>query len=213
MTMKVQNDDGQEVEVYTADEVQAQTAIAVATAVAAKETEFGAVKTELEGKLTDAEKRAQERAGEFAQFRKLSEEDKAKLTVAERTIYENGLALDEANKARVAGETAALTERVNGVIKSKAGDNVKLTEKMKEIWPLITIEATTPEQIEAKAQMVLGAISTTTPDLLASVAGFGGGSYQPPVVVAKEGETFADTSAGKGLANDLGLTLEPPKKS
>lgn len=213
MAMKVQNDDGQEVEVYTADEVKTQADAAVATAVAAKETEFSVVKTELEGKLTDAEKRAQERSGEFAQFRKMSDEDKAKLTVAERTIYENGLALAQANEARVAADTAALTERVNGVIKSKAGDNVKLSEKMKEMWPLITIEATTPEQIEAKAQMVLGAISSTVPDLLANVSGFNGGSYLPPQPEKKEGETFADTAAGKGLAGELGLTIEPPKKA
>lgn len=213
MAMKVQNDDGQEVEVYTADEVKTQADAAVATAVAAKETEFSVVKTELEGKLTDAEKRAQERSGEFAQFRKMSDEDKAKLTVAERTIYENGLALAQANEARVAADTAALTERVNRVIKSKAGDNVKLSEKMKEMWPLITIEATTPEQIEAKAQMVLGAISSTVPDLLANVSGFNGGSYLPPQPEKKEGETFADTAAGKGLAGELGLTIEPPKKA
>lgn len=213
MAMKVQNDDGQEVEVYTADEVKTQADAAVATAVAAKETEFSVVKTELEGKLTDAEKRAQERSGEFAQFRKMSDEDKAKLTVAERTIYENGLALAQANEARVVADTAALTERVNGVIKSKAGDNVKLSEKMKEMWPLITIEATTPEQIEAKAQMVLGAISSTVPDLLANVSGFNGGSYLPPQPEKKEGETFADTAAGKGLAGELGLTIESPKKA
>lgn len=108
----IEGEDGAEIEVYTADEVQAREA----AAVAAKETEFGVERTKLTGKLTDAEKRAQERAGEFAQFRKLSEEDKAKLSVAERTIYENTEALAKSEEARVAAETASAKALVTTAI-------------------------------------------------------------------------------------------------
>lgn len=195
--------DGVETEVYTADEVAAVRV----EAAAAKDAEFAPVKTELEGKLTAAETAAAARAGEFAQFRKLNEEQVAKLTIAERTIYENGLRLKEAEDARVATEEAGKKAAVTAVINAKAGTNAKLAEKMTEMWPLIGVEATTADQLEAKAQMVLGALSTTVPDLVAQAAGFSGGSYTPPVTKAKEGESYADSAAGKALAAEIGLVI------
>jgi hypothetical protein len=83
---------------------------------------------------------------------------------------------------------------------------------MSEMYDLIGIKAQTPEQIEAKVLMTLGAIGTSTPDLVASVNGFSGGSYAPPVVPGNDGKSFADSDAGKAGANELGLTLEVPKK-
>ncbi len=38
----------------------------------------------------------------------------------------------------------------------------------------------TPEQIEQKTMMILGAIGTTQPDLIATVNGFQGGTFVPP---------------------------------
>lgn len=207
MTMKIENEAGEEIEVYTAEEVTARE-------TAAREAAVGEYKPKLDevtGKLSEAEKRAAERAGEFKEFRKLREEDVAKLSEAERTIYENGLRLKEADDARVKDAADRQTAAVTAAIKAKAGDNAKLAEKMTELWPLFGIEANTPEQIEAKTMMVLGAISTTTPDLVASVNGFGGGSYAPPAPAVKEGESFADTDAGKAAAAELGLVLEAPK--
>lgn len=203
----IEGDDGAEVEVYTADEVAA----ARAEAATAKETELKPKLTELETELTGAKTALAARAGEFAQFRKLSEEQVAALTEKDRVIYENSLALKESEDKRVAAETAGQKALVDNVIAAKAGKNEVLKAKMEEMWPLIGVEAITAEQIEAKAQMVLGAISTSTPNLVAGVAGFSG-SYAPPG--AKEGDekAFGETEAGKGLADKLGLTLEPPKK-
>lgn len=199
--------DGVETEVYTADEVAA----ARVEAAAAKDAEFAPVKTDLEGKLTEAEKKAAERAGEFAQFRKLNEEQVAKLTIAERTIYENGLRLKEAEDARVATEEAGKKAAIATIITAKANGNAELAAKMTEMWPLITVEAATPEQLEAKAQMVLGALTTSVPNLVAQAAGFTGGAYQPPVVKAKEGESYADTASGKALAAEIGLVIPEQK--
>lgn len=203
----IEGEDGEEIEVYTADEVQARET----AAVAAKETEFGVVRTELEGKLTDAEKRAQERAGEFAQFRKLSEEDKAKLSVAERTIYENTEALAKSEEARAIAETASAKALVTTAIKAKAGANATLEAEMTKAWELVNVAATTPDEIELKAQMVLGMLSVSQPDLVATANGFNG-SFSPPTPQLKDGETFADTDGGKALGAELGLTLETPKK-
>lgn len=209
MSQKITNDAGEEIEVFTADEV----AVARTEAETKVKGEFEPKVNELTEKLTDAEKRAAERAGEFAQFRKLSDEAVAKLSVAERTIYENGLALNQANDRAKTAEEAGRKAVVDNVIKTVANGNQPLIDKMNEMWPLISIEALTPEQIEAKAKVVLGALSTTVPDLVATANGFSGGSYQPPVQQKKEGESYADTDAGKAAAAELGLMVEPPKKA
>lgn len=208
MTMKVTNDEGVEVEVYTADEMKA----ASEAAVQAKEKEFTPIKTKLETDLADATKALGERAGEFKQFRKLNDDVVVKLSVAERTIYENGLALQEArekDEKRTKDDNARL---VDTAIRAKVGTDEKLFTKVKDMYSLIGIEATTPEAVERKVLATLGAIGTTEPDLVASVAGFSGGSYIPPVV-KKEGEgSFADTEQGKRGAVELGLKLEADKK-
>lgn len=197
--MLIKQEDGTEIEVYTADEVKTQ--------IAAKETEFGTVKTQLEKDLEEARKANLERAGEFKQFRKLRDEDLVKLSEAERTIYNNGLLLEEERVKRVEAEGKILTSQIDTAIGKKAGTDEKLITKIKEMWPLIGIEAVTPEQIEQKVNMIIGAIGATSPDLIASVQGFNGG-FAPPVTQKKDGESHADTDAGKTLGADLGLTLE-----
>ena len=81
------------------------------------------------------------------------------------------------------------------------------------MWSIIGIDAVTPEQMDSKTKMILGAISQTEPDLLASVSGFSNGSFEPPVDknASKTDGSFADTDKGKAIAADLGLTLEPKK--
>lgn len=201
--------DGNDVEIPDAN-LEAYIAPKVSEAVTAKEKEFGTVKTDLEAKLGDANTRLKERSGEFAQFRKLSDESIAKLGIAEKTIYENGLALEEERQKRITLETTTRENAVKSVIKSKAGTNDKLEAKMLEMWPLLGIEAATAEQMEQKANMILGAISQSTPDLVASVASFSG-SHIPPVKQQKDGESFADTERGKAAAAELGFALETPK--
>ena len=204
--MKIVNDEGTEIEVYTADEVQSQ--------IAAKEAEFGKTKAQIELERDEARKALSERTGEFAQFRKLREEDLAKLNAAERTIYENGLALEEARLARETADKKALDNMVDSTIRAKVGSDEKLFSKMKDMWAVIGIEANTPDAIENKARMVLGAISTTEPDLLANVSGFSGGSWKPETNNNdnSENKSFADTDAGKSIAAELGLKLEIDKK-
>ena len=169
--------------------------------------------TNLETELGGAKKALGERATEFAQFRKLNEEQLGKLTVAERTIYENGLALEEQRQKNLKLEGERTQAAIDTAIRAKVGTDDKLFAKVKEMWPVVAIETVTPQDIERKTLAVLGVIGTTEPDMVASVAGFGGGSYKPPVV-KKEGEVaFGETEACKAAANELGLITEPPKKA
>lgn len=205
--------EGNDVEIPDAN-IDVYMAPKISESIKAKETELltahGAEKTKLEEELGRLNGIITERAGEFKQFRKLTDDQTAKLTAAERTIYENGLLLHEANEKTAKLEKEKGETAVSTMIASKAGKNEKLAAKMKEMWPLLGIEATTPEQLEQKANMILGALATTEPDLVASVASFSG-SHLPPNSKPKEGETFADTAGGKQLGSELGLTLETPK--
>jgi hypothetical protein len=206
MSINHTQEDGTIVEVFTAEEVQAQTT----AAVTAKESEWGKTKEQIERERDEARTALGERANEFAQFRKLSDEQVKKLDEKDRIIYENGLALNAEREKNATEAKKQHDAAVEAAIRAKAGTDEKLFGKIKDMYALINIEAVTPEQISNKVLATLGAISTIEPDLLASVAGFSGG-YQAPKVEQKEGETFADTVAGKGLAKEIGLELETPK--
>ena len=202
---KLYDADSTEVEAFLPEEVEAK----VSEAVKAKETEYATKLKEKEDKIAEQGKALGERANQFATFRKLNDDVVAKLSEAERTIYENGLALSKEQEERKATEKRNQEALVETAIRGKAGTDEKLFAKMKDMWGVINIEAVTPEQIEQKTKMILGAINQTEPDLLASVAGFSNGSYMPPKTGdEKEGEkTFADTEKGKKLADELGLKL------
>lgn len=208
MTLKMTNEAGEEIEVYTADEVQTRES----AAATAKEAEYKPQIEKLNGELTDAQKRAAERAGEFAQFRELSKEQVAKLGEAERTIYENGVALENERKKNSTLETDRITREVNATIAKKVGNDAKVVEKVRSMYEMINLNAVTPEEIEIRVNAAIGAIGTTAPDIAAQINGFSGGSFAPPTV-KKEGEqSYADTEQGKAAANALGLVLEAPKK-
>lgn len=205
MPIKVTHED-KEIEVYTADEVTARET----SAVKAKEDEFGKTKSQLDADLAEARKALDERSGEFKQFRKLNDDQVKKLSLAEKTIYENGLALQEEKEKNNKREKEIYEGNINTVLKSKAGGDEKVAKKMREIWDVIGIDAKTPEEIERKTAMVIGAIKTTEPDLIASVAGFGGSASVPNKGNDEKG--FGETDKGKAAAADLGLMMEPPKK-
>ncbi len=209
--MKAFNDKDEEIEVFSAEENTAAVAAAVEAARKEEEAKYTPKITTLETELTGARTALTERAGEFKKFRELSEDQVKKLDEKDRIIYENGLVLENERKAREKENTERIAATVDSSIRATVGTDQKLFDKVKSMWSIIGINAVTADEIENKKKMILGAISVTEPDLVASVAGFSGG-YKPPVSEKKEGETFADTEAGKGLAKGLGLDLEPKKK-
>ena len=210
MSQKILGDDGvTEIEVYTAEEVRAR----VADEVKKKEGEYTPKIQKLETDLGDARVALGKRAEEFSQFRKLSEDQVKKLDEKDRVIYENGLALQKLSEERIASDKKNHDQMIDTAIKAKAGTDEKLITKMKDMYSIIGIEANTPQEVEQKVLAVLGAISTTQPDLLASVAGFSGGSYVPPGQVKTDGEkSFGETDKGKTFASELGLKIEADKK-
>jgi hypothetical protein len=208
---KLYDSEGTEVTAYLPEELDTK----VSEAVKAKETEFSTKEKTLQEELAGAKKALGDRAEQFSQFRKLNDEQKAKLTEVERINYENTLALNKQQEERAEFEKKNKENMIESVIRSKAGTDEKLFTKMKGMWEIFGVEANTPEQMEQKSRMILGAIGQSEPDLLASVAGFSNGSFAPPPVAGEkkeEDKTFADTPKGKAIANELGLKLEPDKK-
>jgi hypothetical protein len=206
--MKITNDEGIEVEVYTAEEVTARETVAVTTAVKAKEEEFGKTKAQLDSELTEAKKALGDRTSEFGKFRKLNDETVAKLTVAERTIYENQKFMADAKEKEEATKKTAIEKQIDATIRAKVGTDDKLFAKVKDMYSVIGIEANTPEEISRKTLTALGALQTTEPDMVAAALGANGGSFAPPGEKKEEEKSFADTEKGKAGAEFLGLKLK-----
>lgn len=197
--------EGNEVEAFLPEEVNNK----VTEAVKAKEGEYVPKIKTLEEELSGAKTSLAQRANQFAEFRKLNDDVVAKLDEKDRIIYENGLALAKINEERAEAEKKAREAIIDSTIRAKTGADEKLFGKIKGMWDVLGIEAITPEQMEQKTKMIIGAINQTEPDLLASVAGFSNGSFLPPEPpgAKKEEKGFGDTEKGKAIAQDLGLKI------
>lgn len=204
--MNIVNGAGETVEVYTAEDVQAK--------IAAKEAEYAPKLTEMEKiqqERDEARKALAERAGEFKQFRKLNEDTLAKLSIAEKTAYDNSLFLHEQMEENKNLRKTQYEAQVDSVLHGKVGTDPEAFKKAKDMWNLINIEALTPEQIELKANTVIGAIGHKPTNPIATVGGFSGG-YMPPVIPGSTEKGFGDTEQGKAGAKELGFILEAPKQ-
>lgn len=208
--IKAYDENDNEIEVYSAEELKAAETAAATAAETRMKGEFEPKVKTLETELGSARTALATRAGEFATFRKLSDEAVAKLDEAQRTIYENGLALQAEREKNTKADKERLDKQVDDAIRAKAGKDEKLYTKMKDMFGIIGIEATTPETIETKLKMVVGAIGMAEPDLIAALGSFSGGSFQPPAKKEEGEPTYADTEKGKNLMDEIGLKI--PKK-
>lgn len=196
--------DGVETEVFTAEEVEAAKT---------------AVKGEYEPKLTAAEAEKvrldgllKERAEEFKGFRKLNEEQVAKLDASQRVIYENGLALEKEREINAGHAKTAKDAAIDTAIRAKVGKNDKLFEETKKMYEIVGINDTTVEGIAKRATAAFGALASDQPDLLASAGFASGGNFSPPLEGEGDDKGFGTTEAGKDFAKKMGLIIEPPKK-
>lgn len=203
MSQKVEID-GVETEVFTVEEVEAAKT---------------AVKGEYEPKLTAAEAEKvrldgllKERADEFKGFRKLSEDQVAKLDAASRIIYENGMALQAEREKSAGYEKTAKETSIATAVRAKVGTNEKLFEETMKMYQIVGLDDGTPEGIAKRANAAFGALSTDQPDLLASAGFVLGGTFAPPSEKGNDDKGFGTTDAGKEFAKKMGMVIEPPKQ-
>lgn len=175
--MEIKGENGEKIVVYTAEEVAARETAAkdaISTELNPKLAAAEAEKMRLEGLLT-------ERSGEFGRFRKLTEEQEAKLSTSEREKYEIQKQLNEANENIAALKNEQQQSKIDAVISAQCGGDAALIEKTKAMYAKIDLPATTPEEIAARVRAAFGAIAPSEPSVASFLASSGGnGSYQPP---------------------------------
>lgn len=207
MSQKILGEDGvTEIEVFTTDELNAK----VAEAKTSVEGEWKPKVEKLTGDLTEAEKRGAARAVEMGQFRKLNEDQKAKLTETERSLYDNMELLNGEREKNAGADKKAYDGAVAAAIRGIVGKNDALFQKTLDMYGVIGLEDVTPEQIATKAKAAFGALGMASPDLLASAGFRTDGAFEPPQKVKDPNEkpSFADTDEGKAAARSLGLKIE-----
>lgn len=202
--------EGQEVDVFTTEEVAAREA----AARAAVEGEWKPKYETAEQERVRTQGILEARTKEFGQaregFKRLSDEQYAKLEEKDKIIYDNQLTIHSNNEKIAESDKKTKESAIDSAIRVKVGGDATLFAKVKDMYALVNLEDVTPEQMQIRVNAALGAVGTTSPDLLAA-AGFGGGSFEPPR--RDEGSTsFADTERGKDLAKSLGILIEEPKK-
>lgn len=205
-------EDGTELDVFTAEEMAVEVASKVAEEVGKKEGEFTKTKAEIEAERDEARKALGDRTGEFKNFREIHADALAKLSIAERTIYENQKFQEDDRVRREEEAKTNLEKSVESAIKARVGTDQKIIDKVKDVYKLIGLDAKTPEEINQKIMMAVGAIGTTEPNLIASIGGFSGGHFPPSTKTGEETKNYADTPEGKQAAGFLGLTTEAPKQ-
>lgn len=207
MSQKILGEDGvTEIEVFTTDELAAKVAEATAAAEGVWKPKLG----ELETKLTEAQQRVADRAVQMGQFRKLSDEQKAKLDETQRLLYDNMELLDAERTKNAGADKKAYDTAVASAIRGIVGKNDVLFGKVKDMYDVIQLEDVTPEQVAVRAKAAFGALGMSSPDLLASAGFRTDGAFEPPSEKKDPNakESFADTPEGKAAAAALGLKID-----
>lgn len=207
MSQKVEIN-GEEVEVFTGAEVEER----AAAAAKAKEEEFGKTREQIEKERDEARAMLAQRTQSVLEFRKLNEEQKAKLSLAELALYENQEALHAEREKIAAADKKAYDNAVAASIRAQVGRDDKLFEEVHKMYDLIGLDDSTEDGIKGRVTAAVGALKAQQPDLLATINVTAGGQFEPPKPAEQAQETYADTAAGKELAAKLGLTVEPPKQ-
>jgi hypothetical protein len=182
------NDEGVEVEAYTADEIaQERSAREAAIADAAE------ARQALKDKTQDVFNMRQG----FKKLEEMSEEEKAKLTEEQRVTMQRLETVEAARQRDLQEGKEALFDRLSG-------NDPKVKEKLKEKYALVQMPETTLSEISARLQSVstwafaeLGMVNN------APVAPVLPGNGGAPIFQNKDGKRFADTPQGDALGNAL----------
>lgn len=192
------NDDGTEVELFTAEERDAQVAAEKARAEAAEDRV---------GVLTnDLVRMKQGHSSEIKRLSELSEEEKGKLSTEQQQTMQRLEAVEDARKK----DLDAAKERL---FASVAGNNPDILAKLREKYALVQMPETTVEEVSARLNSVsswafaeLGV--TSHRPVSAGLPGMGGS----PTIKTEEGKSFADTEKGTEIAKQMFGNVIPEKK-
>lgn len=200
--MKVKQEDGTEIEVFTADEVAAREQAAVQAQVKPLQDQLAAKQEELNkltnkdmnfGNLREAKENLERQIGEL----------KTQIESGQKTVA------DQVNKG-------ILEARTNEAITRLSGGDKEVADKIKFHFNRLQDAADTPEAAEKKLRDAY-ILATGQPNDGVSVAqAFGSGGGAPPAVNAgvteKKKETAAAVDRNPAVAANLGITKEDVDK-
>lgn len=188
MSFKHINDEGEEIEVYTADELNAER-----TARETLEKDLLSAKEALAQKTNDV---VNMRHG-YKKLEDMNEEEKAKLSEEQRQTIQRLETVEAARQKDLEEGKEALFDRL-------AGNDPKVKEKLKEKYALVQMPESSLSEIGARLQSVsswafaeLGMVNNRP---VSPVLPGNGGS---PVFQSPDGKRFAETQKGEELGNAL----------
>lgn len=189
------NDDGNEIDVYTADELAAEKI--------ARETAEGRVTT-----LTDdLVKMKTSHKGEIKKLADMSEEEKAKLTIEQQ---QNMARIEQLEGSRAA-DLAAAKERM---LQAAAKGDPKTLEKLREKYAVVQMPDSNVEEIAARINSVAtwayAELGITNNEPVAPTLPGGG---ENPSFRSNDDKPFSESEGGKKLETDLfGAALATSKQ-
>lgn len=193
MSIKITDDDGKEMEVYTPEELAAEK-----TARETAEKTVG----ELQTKLTSQERVLAEKNENFKRFKDLTEEDKAKMTADQ---IETSRALDNERTAREALEAEIKTDKATKITKATdravaaySGGNEDLKKQLEENITLVALEVTDEDSAMKKVELAYNMLGIGKPKINPLHQTWNG---TPP---GTQPEKFTETERGKAAASEMG---------
>lgn len=164
MSHIIKDDAGNDVTVFTAEEVEA-----------AKKAEADRIQAEADAKIAENEKHLKEKTDEFLKGKTAQE---LKDIERDRKIEEARLAAEAANKTAAEAEARRISSIKKSSMEQFVGNDPELTAKFEEAWGLVNLEIKEDSDIARKAEMVANMIglNQTPPGMVGMPMGGGGGS-------------------------------------
>ncbi len=195
MSLKIENDQGVEMEVFTQDEI--------ATQIAAKEAEL---KADFEKQMADKDNHLKTKLDEFQQGKTAQE---LKDTERDTAIAEARKIAEEAKTNAQNAEQRRLDSLKGIAMRKFVGDDAELVTKFEESWAIVNLEIKDDSDIAKKAELVANMIGVNQSNqTLGSMPMGGGGGFAPKVSAVEKAKGDAEYSKFKSV---LGLDEFIPK--
>lgn len=204
--MKILNDEGTEIEVFTAEERDAYAATQV-------EQKVGETKSEYETRIKEMGAIMDEQKVNFTKVRERDKDAVAKMSQLERELYESNIARQKADEEKATAEKQRFDAMVESEIKAKAAGNKDLEDKIRANMAFISIDARTPEQVQAKVALARGGVFEQHPDMLAVAGGYTGSVYPGGVRPDDAKKSYADTPEGQAAMKAAGFLTDAQVKA
>lgn len=203
MPIKVVQDDGTEVEAYTADEVTARETAKAEEAKAAVrkqvEDEFGAKLSEKDQEIETQRRLIQSKGKSIDDLKKIAEDKEQKFSETERTLAQLQLDAQQRIEQAEGEKKASLDRKRAALISEVSGGNKEIEKKLTDNYALINLAETDEDSIKARLQSAM----KLTEGVAAQSFTFSGSGAAP--VTKPKADNFAETEKGQKIYKRFGF--------